>query len=125
MNIEHRFKDGVYVITVSGDIQQYSNSPMYGKIPTHKFFSRLMEEARLKLSSDNVLVNLHGVDYIDSYVVGAFIGLYKRIKENGGTFGFCCVSEPVLQIFQILNIDRIIPFYKTEEEAFESISVPG
>jgi anti-anti-sigma factor len=121
MNIEHKFKDGVYVITVSGDIQQYSNSPLYGNIPTHKFFTHLLNDAHLKLSSDDVLVNLSGVEYIDSYAVGAFIGLYKRLKERGGSLSFCCVNEPVFQIFQILNINKIIPFYETEEIAFSKI----
>lgn len=54
-----------------------------------------------------IVVNLQGLDLIDSSGVAAIVGLYKRIRANGGQAHVTGAHGQPLQVFQILRMDKV------------------
>lgn len=67
----------------------------------------------------NVLVDLEGVDFIDSSGLGVLVGGLRRAKENSGTIRLVCTRENVLKIFRITGLDRVFPIFVDTAEASE------
>lgn len=55
----------------------------------------------------SIVVNLQGLDLIDSSGVAAIVGLYKRVRGNGGQALVTGVRGQPLQVFQILRMDKV------------------
>lgn len=57
----------------------------------------------------NVAVNLADVDFIDSTGLGALVGLFRRLREIGGSMRIVATSDTVQKVFQITALDRVFP----------------
>ena len=55
-----------------------------------------------------VLVDLSGVNLIDSSGVGAIVSLYKRLRQEGGDVRVAGLREQPLAIFKLLRLDRVL-----------------
>jgi len=67
----------------------------------------------------HVIVNLSGVDYLDSTALGVLIGGLKRLRERDGNLELICPNPRIKRIFEITGLDRIFNIYATEEESTE------
>lgn len=54
-----------------------------------------------------VVVNLEGLDLIDSSGVAAIVGLYKRVRASGGFVEVKGARDQPLTIFRLLRMDRV------------------
>lgn len=62
-----------------------------------------------------VVLNLEGIDFIDSSGFGAIISALKSAKRIGGTIKICNTSENVQELFRLMNLDSVFEFFETEE----------
>jgi len=69
-----------------------------------------------------VIVDLGGVDFLDSTGLGVLVGALKRLRAVGGTFALVCGKEPLLKIFRITALDQVFPIYPSVDAA---VSAPG
>ncbi len=58
--------------------------------------------------TDNVVVNLEGVDYLSSIALRTILTGQKTAKGRGGSFAVINVSSPVMDIFRVVGFDKII-----------------
>jgi anti-sigma B factor antagonist len=65
----------------------------------------------------HVVVDLGGVDFLDSTGLGVLVGALKRLRAAGGTFSLVCSKEPLLKIFRITALDQVFPIHPTVEAA--------
>src|SRR4051812_2807329 len=65
----------------------------------------------------NVVVDLAGVEFLDSTGLGVLVGAMKRLRVANGRFGLVCSKEPLLKIFRITALDQVFPIYPTVEAA--------
>jgi len=65
----------------------------------------------------HLVVDLHGVDFIDSSGLGALIGGLKAARQQGGDLRIAAVGEQALAVLKLTNLDRILSPYATVEEA--------
>lgn len=72
--------------------------------------------------SNQVLVNMAKVTYIDSSGLGELVGAFSRIQKTGGQFKLACVKKEVSYLFQVANFDRLLDLKLDEEAALESFS---
>lgn len=63
---------------------------------------RLVSDCR-----EDITVDLSELRLIDSSGVGALVGLYKRVRANGGTVRFVGVTAQPLVIFKLLRLDMV------------------
>jgi ABC-type transporter Mla MlaB component len=74
-------------------------------------FGRFTPRAR------NVVVDLDGVEFLDSTGLGVLVGAMKRLRLANGRFWLVCGKEPLLKIFRITALDQVFPIYPTVEAA--------
>ena len=58
-------------------------------------------------SCQQVIVDLEGLDLIDSSGVAALVALYKRVRARGGEVKVSGARDQPLSIFRLLRMDRV------------------
>ncbi|MCL6519907.1 MAG: STAS domain-containing protein [Armatimonadota bacterium] len=69
----------------------------------------------------HLIVNLSGVEYLDSAALGVLIGGLKRLRERDGSLSIICPNMRIKRIFEITGLDKIFDIYATEGEAVKSL----
>lgn len=54
-----------------------------------------------------IIVNCENLSYIDSTGLGAFISIYKHIKENGEKLVITGLKPHIKKIFLITDLDKV------------------
>ena len=75
------------------------------------------EALRLLGEVPDVIVDLSGVNFLDSAGVGVLIGLFKNARQRGGRARFCGLTPGVRSVLQIIQLDRIFEIYDDVETA--------
>ncbi|MDZ7363045.1 MAG: anti-sigma factor antagonist [candidate division KSB1 bacterium] len=71
-----------------------------------------------------MVVDLGSVEFISSAGWGAFTGELRRVRENDGDIKLAGMSPDVFDVFLLLELDRFISSYDTEEEAIRAFRQP-
>lgn len=69
-----------------------------------------------------VVLDLHGVNHIDSSAIGTFVRCYTRIKNAGGTLCLAGTAGMVDQVLRMAHVDRVIGFHPTAAAAADSLA---
>lgn len=78
---------------------------------------RLVEALRPLAEVKAPLVDLSGVTYLDSTVLGCLIGLNKRVRQRGHRLSVI-VSEPrILKIFAMTKLNAVFDIFESPEAA--------
>ncbi len=64
-----------------------------------------------------VVVNLSGVNFLDSSALSVLVQEMKRRRERGGDLLLAGLLQPVRIIFELTRLDRAFKIVSTEEEA--------
>lgn len=64
-----------------------------------------------------VVIDLEGVEFIDSSGLGVLVSGLRRVKEGGGYLRLVCTRDPILKIFRITGLDRVFPIVTSLDEA--------
>ena len=67
-----------------------------------------------------VVVDLTGVEFLDSTGLSVIVKALKRVREAGGTLSVVVASERVAKVFRITGLDQILPVHPTLAEALGS-----
>jgi anti-sigma B factor antagonist len=97
------------VVDVKGEIDVYTAPKLREKL------IELVSEG-----SYNVVVNLEGVDFLDSTGLGVLVGALKRVKAHDGTLNLVCTQEKILKIFKITGLTKVFPIYDSVDSAVAS-----
>lgn len=65
-----------------------------------------------------VVVDLSGIEFMDSSGLGALVGCLKTARQAGGDLRISAPTEQVVMVLQLSNLDRILTSYPTPEAAF-------
>jgi anti-sigma B factor antagonist len=64
-----------------------------------------------------VVVDLRGVDFIESTGLGVLIGGRRRALALNGSLSLVCAQEHVLTVFRVTGLDKVFSIYPTLEDA--------
>jgi anti-sigma B factor antagonist len=83
---------------------------------------KLKEEVKEKLEAGErkFLLNLDGVDYVNSTGVGIVVSVYSSIMSAGGVMKICNAKERVSRIMMVTKLLEVFESYYSEKEALES-----
>ena len=70
-----------------------------------------------------LVVDLGGVSYISSAGWGVFVGEIKNIRERGGDLKIVQMTPEVIEVFEMLEFNRILNHYETIEEAVDEFDI--
>ncbi|HYY55814.1 MAG TPA: STAS domain-containing protein [Pyrinomonadaceae bacterium] len=114
LHIKERQMENVVVLDMDGNMRIGE-----GGVVFHETIRRLLEEGRRK-----ILLNLSGVDYIDSSGLGELIASHNVLKKNGGQVKLLHLTKRVRELMVITKLLTIFDVYESESEALESFNSP-
>jgi anti-anti-sigma factor len=76
---------------------------------------RLFKRPNLKL-----LINMEGIQFIDSSGFALLLSAAKEAHRTGGQIIYCNISEPVMHLFEVLQLHKAFKIVATPEEAIYS-----
>jgi anti-sigma B factor antagonist len=71
-------------------------------------------------SSQNTLVDLSEVSYIDSSGVASLVEGYQTAKKKNLKFALLGVSGPAMSVLELARLDKVFPIYADIEECLSS-----
>ncbi len=81
------------------------------------FFSQIV--SFLEEGETNLLLQMSSVDFVDSTGLGTIVRLAKRAREAKGQLRLSDPQPKILEMFELTRLDKILPIFKTQEEALE------
>ena len=72
--------------------------------------------------SQNLLVDLSRVTYIDSSGVASLVEGYQTARKKNLKFGLISVSGSAMSVLQLARLDKVFPIHESLEERLKSES---
>jgi anti-sigma B factor antagonist len=66
-----------------------------------------------------IVLDLSGVDFLDSTGLGVIIGILKRVRTQGGDLRLAGAPDRVRRVFEITRLDDILPMHADVDAAIE------
>ena len=109
LRMSTRTLDGVLVVDCAGRI-------VFGEE------SAILRDTVRKLISENnrVVLNLSGVNYIDSGGLGTLVSLYTTAHNAGGAIKLANLTQRVGDLLQVTKLVTVFSVYDGEEAAVQS-----
>ena len=64
-----------------------------------------------------IIVNLEGVDFLDSTGLGVLVGGLKRLRSNDGDLGLVCTQSRILKVFEITGLTKVFSIFDSVDAA--------
>lgn len=64
-----------------------------------------------------IIVDLEGVDFLDSTGLGVLVGALKRVRTHGGDLRLVCTTPRVCKVFEITGLDHVFVLANSLEAA--------
>ena len=74
-----------------------------------------------KKRKNKFVINFDKIDYINSTIVGALVGIQHLARERNGEVVLCCVKPNIRRTFDLIGASKILKICDTEAEALESL----
>ena len=97
------------VVTVGGEIDVYTAPKLRDKI------TELVGEGH-----HDLVIDMEGVDFLDSTGLGVLVGGLKRVRAHEGSLRLVCTQERILKIFRITGLTKVFPIHASVDEALSA-----
>ena len=110
-SVEYTVTDeGIVVLVVSGPMD-------VATVPQLRdLMVRLIDEGHHRL-----VLDLGGVDFIDSIGLGVIVGVVHRLRPHDGSVVVAAPSEQVRQVLQITQLARVVALHDTTAAAVSAV----
>lgn len=71
----------------------------------------------LRSGDRHLVVDLDGVEFMDSSGLGVLVAVRRRLHNNDGLMRVVCSREPILKVLRITALDRAFPIHGSLDEA--------
>jgi anti-sigma B factor antagonist len=68
----------------------------------------------------NLLVNLAGVDFLDSTALGVLVSTVKRVRNDGGDLALVCANPHILKVLEITGLTTVFLIHDTLDAALSN-----
>jgi anti-sigma B factor antagonist len=107
MKSQTRDLDDIRLIEISGKITIGS-----GDVKIRELISSSLDDGKAK-----ILLNLSGVNAIDSSGIGEMVACYTTVTNRGGQLKLLKLSPKINDILQVTQLITVFDVFDTEEEA--------
>lgn len=104
---------GFTVIAVSGEIDVYTAPKLREKLIS-------LADA----GSFQFIVDMEGVEFLDSTGLGVLVGGLKRVRAQDGWIDLVCTQSRILRIFKITGLNKVFSIYGSVPEAVAARNLP-
>lgn len=106
LEITQESVDDMLVLHLEGELDTYNCGQLRSTLVEH------VEEGK-----NRIIVDMTGVEYIDSTGLGSLVGGLKRVSEHGGVMRIVCRNPQILKVFEITSLNKVFPMYATLKDA--------
>jgi len=109
LSVNTRTVDGVLIVDCHGRI-------VFGEE------SAMLRDSVRKLIATNkrIVLNLGGINYIDSGGLGTLVSLYTTAHNAGGSIKLANLTQRVGDLLQVTKLVTVFEVYEDEQQAIES-----
>ena len=111
MEITTDHKDGISIISVSGELDAISSRDLA------EVFKDELEEGYV-----NFVYDLKNLQYSSSAGIRIFLGSARESRQKGGDLRIGSVLPQVRKIFDLSKFDKVVKVFETSEEAINSFT---
>jgi len=86
-------------------------------------FHQQFSEAIYLANHPIFLVDMSGVEFLDSAGLMAIVSSFRIVQEQGIRFAICTINDPVRIIFELVRLDEFIEIYKDHREFEKSLLI--
>ena len=120
MDLETKNIGGITVIELTGRMTVDNIYSLTKSIERNVFpFTGKIEDSAGK-STSSVILDMAGVEAIDSSGIGTILFLAKKCRALGGELKIASVPPEVKMVIQIANFDKIFHIFNTLDDAVKS-----
>ncbi len=58
-----------------------------------------------------MVVDLDGVEVLDSTGLGVLVGAVRRVQPRGGSLRLVCSRQRILGVFAVVGLTKVLPVY--------------
>jgi anti-sigma B factor antagonist len=113
--LAYRLDTGIAVVKVTGGVDVSTSGSL--------------RDSLLRVISDEnyrgLVVNLAGVNFIDSTGVGVLVGIWHRVQAAQGCMSLAAPSRQARGILETTGLTKVFPVYGTEAEAVQACREPA
>ena len=74
-------------------------------------------EAHVGVNANRLVINLRGVNFIDSVGLAALVSGMKRCRGTRGDLYLCCLSQSAQTIFALTRLDQAFHIFESDTDA--------
>ncbi len=67
-----------------------------------------------------IILDLGNITFIDSMGFGALISVFRKSRNNSGSFKICNIRPDVLRVFRLLQLHTVFEIHETREGCLDS-----
>ena len=112
MEIERLEEKGVTVVAVRGVINFGESARQFSS-----FLAELLESG-----VPSVLVDMSGIDNVDSTGLGELVGYLQRFEKEGKRLALFRPHRRILSLLRLTRLDEIFSIFEDRDEAIEPLS---
>ncbi|MGH9150490.1 MAG: STAS domain-containing protein [Acidimicrobiales bacterium] len=102
LGLEVGTENGVTVLAVKGEVD-VSTAP--------RLREKLIE--LVSSGSRDIVVDLEGVEFLDSTGLGVLVGGLKRVRSHDGKLALVCTQRRILKVFEITGLTQVFDIQDT------------
>jgi anti-sigma B factor antagonist len=110
-SVSVRKADGVSLVDVTGKLTSFEA----------KAFQQMID-GLLTHGQTNIVLNLTGLDYLDSSGIGELVRNYMSVVKKGGAMKVVGLAAKVEAILRVTQLHQVFPEFPDEASALESFS---
>jgi anti-sigma B factor antagonist len=110
LEIGHREKEGIVILDLKGRL-------LVGE-PASLLRERISEQAAA--GRNNVVLNLEGVDYIDSTGLGTLVICFTTMRKAGGALKLLHLNKRNIELLVFTKLATIFEIFTDEQDAVNS-----
>lgn len=88
---------------------------------TAELFRSRVQEVLARGKTKKIILNLSGLNFMDSSGIGVILGRYNFLKHKGGSIAVCNLQPQVKKVFYTAGLFNIFNEYGSEKEAIDNI----
>jgi anti-sigma B factor antagonist len=96
LHVDVSHTDRQVVVTLRGDVDVYSSAQLRDELT-----------ALIDAEGGSIVVDLAGLDFLDSTGLGVLVGAQKRVVQGGGQLVLRAPRPGARKVFEITGLDKI------------------
>lgn len=113
MEVTYQIKDNVIVLTLMNEHLDARDIP--------EFKDKVLDIVTSS-EKDNIVFDLHNLQFIDSSGLGSFLSILRLVNIKGGQLKLAAMKKPVKAIFELVSMHKIFECYDSTDQAIQSFT---